>query len=210
MTKVPADATEDAPPAPVPAAAAAEIPGPQGVESVAPGEAPTGEFVIAATDEAPNPWAPGAEQEEEAFVIKKGHMVKDELDMTSLVDVTFLLLVFFMITASFSVQKSLQIAAPESDDAASSSVVVSAEDIAGESVIVEVDAQDRIKVDDVPVSGMAELKTVLASKLATESKTDVLIEAAYQATHGTVVSVTDSAIAVGMQRVRRASRGNDE
>jgi len=34
----------------------------------------------------------------------------------------------------------------------------------------------------------------------------VLIEAAYKATHGTVVAVTDMAIQAGMRHVRRASR----
>ncbi len=33
---------------------------------------------------------------------------KEDMDMTPMVDVTFLLLIFFMITASFSVQKSIQ------------------------------------------------------------------------------------------------------
>lgn len=33
---------------------------------------------------------------------------EDELDMTPMVDVTFLLLIFFMVTASFTIQKSLE------------------------------------------------------------------------------------------------------
>ena len=37
---------------------------------------------------------------------KKG-VVEDELDMTPMVDVTFLLLIFFMVTASFTLQKSI-------------------------------------------------------------------------------------------------------
>ncbi len=128
--------------------------------------------------------------------------------MTSLVDVTFLLLVFFMITASFTVQKFLQIAAPESDDnaAASAAAVVASDDIVGESVIVAVDEQDRIQVDDAPVASLADLKKLLETKLRDEQKTDVLIEAAYKATHGTVVAVTDVAIQAGIRHVRRASR----
>jgi biopolymer transport protein ExbD len=38
-----------------------------------------------------------------------------EMDMTPMVDVTFLLLIFFMVTASFTMQKSLNIPKPESD-----------------------------------------------------------------------------------------------
>ncbi|EMI41514.1 ExbD/TolR family protein [Rhodopirellula sp. SWK7] len=40
-----------------------------------------------------------------------------DLDMTPMVDVTFLLLIFFMVTASFSMQKSIQIPRQTSDDA---------------------------------------------------------------------------------------------
>ena len=38
---------------------------------------------------------------------------EDPLDLTSMVDVTFLLLIFFMLTASFTVQKTFEV--PNSD-----------------------------------------------------------------------------------------------
>ena len=41
---------------------------------------------------------------------------EDELDMTPMVDVTFLLLIFFMVTASFTIQKSLEQAHAKSDE----------------------------------------------------------------------------------------------
>lgn len=41
---------------------------------------------------------------------------KDDMDMTPMVDVTFLLLIFFMVTASFSVQKSIQRPAQRKED----------------------------------------------------------------------------------------------
>lgn len=154
-----------------------------------------------------NPWTDVDHDDDDFHPTMRQHPPKDELDMTSLVDVTFLLLVFFMITASFTVQKFLQIAAPESDDnAAAATAVVANDDIVGESVVVAVDEEDRIQVDDAPVGGLAELKDLLGRKLRDEQKTDVLIEAAYKATHGTVVAVTDMAIQAGMRHVRRASR----
>jgi biopolymer transport protein ExbD len=154
-----------------------------------------------------NPWTDVDHDDEDFHPMKRQHPPKDELDMTSLVDVTFLLLVFFMITASFTVQKFMQIAAPESDDsAAAATAVVAPDDIVGESVVVEIDAEDRIKVDDAPVAGLAELKELFKRKLRDDQKSDVLIEAVYKATHGTVVAVTDMAMQAGMRHVRRASR----
>ena len=41
----------------------------------------------------------------------------DSVEMTSMVDVTFLLLIFFMVTASFSFQKSIQMPSQQTEDA---------------------------------------------------------------------------------------------
>jgi biopolymer transport protein ExbD len=46
---------------------------------------------------------------------KRAKRKEDELDMTPMVDVTFLLLIFFMVTASFSLQKSMSMPRQQSD-----------------------------------------------------------------------------------------------
>ena len=48
---------------------------------------------------------------------KKEKIPEDELDMTPMVDVTFLLLIFFMVTASFTLQKSIPQPPASSDEA---------------------------------------------------------------------------------------------
>ena len=50
---------------------------------------------------------------EVSFSNKDGDRADSDMDMTPMVDVTFLLLIFFMVTAAFSLQKSLQIPAPK-------------------------------------------------------------------------------------------------
>lgn len=45
----------------------------------------------------------------------------DSVEMTSMVDVTFLLLIFFMVTASFSLQKSIELPRQQTDVAGSPS-----------------------------------------------------------------------------------------
>jgi biopolymer transport protein ExbD len=133
--------------------------------------------------------------------------IKDEADMTSMVDVTFLLLVFFMITASFSVTKALVTQPPSAEEGASAAAApMTMDELAEESVIVEIGADDSIRVDDVQVAGPVELGEILVQKIGNEKKTEMVIEAEYRATHGMVVSVTDAAMQAGMQRVRRVSR----
>jgi biopolymer transport protein ExbD len=49
-----------------------------------------------------------AEDEVEEISFEKRELPKDDMDMTPMVDVTFLLLIFFMITASFSKEKVIE------------------------------------------------------------------------------------------------------
>jgi biopolymer transport protein ExbD len=147
-------------------------------------------------------------EEHPAFVHAPRRTAKDEADMTSMVDVTFLLLVFFMITASFSVTKALITQPPSAEEGAASAAPspMTMDELAEASVIVEIGADDSIRVDDVPVAGPVELGDILAAKIGNEKKTEMVIEAEYRATHGMVVAVTDVAMQAGMQRVRRVSR----
>ena len=57
-----------------------------------------------------------SDDDDEPMAKPKEPIPEDELDMTPMVDVTFLLLIFFMVTASFTIQKSLQQAHAKSDD----------------------------------------------------------------------------------------------
>ena len=68
---------------------------------------------------------------------KKEPIPEDELDMTPMVDVTFLLLIFFMVTASFTIQKSLE--QPHAKSDAPSTNVAEKEDDATDYVQVFID-----------------------------------------------------------------------
>lgn len=155
----------------------------------------------------PNPWL-HEDEEDEDFSLNAPPLEESGLDMTPMVDVTFLLLIFFMVTASFSTQKSLETAPPEPDeDGAAQSLSI--EDLEEESVVVEIDQEDNIRVDDVPVSGIAALRDVLSAKIG-EGKTEMLIEAHESSRHGTVVQVTDVGLDANMQRIRRTTKKGED
>ncbi len=156
-----------------------------------------------------NPWIEDEEEEDDDFNLGSAELEESGLDMTPMVDVTFLLLIFFMITASFSMQKSQPAAPPEPDEEGAAQSVTM-EDLEEESVVVELDEENTIRVDDVPVSGVGELTDVLAAKIGNEGKTEMLIEAHPNAKHGLVVAVTDAGIEVQMQRIRRAVKKGDD
>ncbi len=55
------------------------------------------------------------DDEEDENLFARPQREQDELDMTPMVDVTFLLLIFFMVTASFSLQKSIEMPQQQTD-----------------------------------------------------------------------------------------------
>ena len=71
---------------------------------------------------------------------------EDELDMTPMVDVTFLLLIFFMVTAAYSLQKSIPVPAPDQTESASQAQTI--EDIDEDDyVIAEIRSDDTVFVN---------------------------------------------------------------
>ena len=60
------------------------------------------------------------------------------VDLTPMIDMTFILLIFFMVTASFTLQKSLHVPVPKLDEA--SATVVDPEEDDSDRVTVQVDA----------------------------------------------------------------------
>lgn len=121
----------------------------------------------------------------------------EEMDLTPMVDVTFLLLVFFMITASFSIQKTLEVPPPNPDqEGASQSQKL--EDIQEQSVEVHIDSRNVISVDDEPLSDPTRLADVMRSKRMSE----VLITAHENSMHDMLTKVIDAANEIGMQKIR--------
>jgi biopolymer transport protein ExbD len=148
----------------------------------------------------------GSDDEEGGIRFRRRPAEEGGLDMTPMVDVVFQLLIFFMLTCSFSVQKSMQTESPEPDEEGAAQAVT-LQDVEADSIIVEIDAENRIKVDGELVASIGMLADVLASKAAEQPpRTEMLIEADYNASHGTVVQVTDAGIDANMQHIRRVSR----
>jgi biopolymer transport protein ExbD len=138
------------------------------------------------------------EDEEDEVFGGRRELEDDEMDLTPMVDVTFLLLIFFMITASFSVQKSLEVPAPDPEEKGQSASIVNPEDFEEESVMVEIDARNLVMVDEQIVSDLNLLPKVLRSA----HKTEIFIVAHEDCLHEVVVRVIDASNEVGLQKIR--------
>jgi biopolymer transport protein ExbD len=141
----------------------------------------------------------GGEEEVEEFAKSKPISTGDEMDMTPMVDVTFLLLIFFMITASFSIQKSIQRPAQRDDQPSSRPVEVEDKDNP-DIVTVQVDEFNAFNVItsdwDQPVASKQDLISALDRAHAGDASgnvpTKLVVQAHEECMHATVIAALDA------------------
>ncbi len=88
-------------------------------------------------DDRPRARTSEIDDDEDDEVLSRTKRPEAELDMTPMVDVTFLLLIFFMVTAAFSLQKSIEMPRQQTDAPSTSVVEEESEDL--DMVEVQVD-----------------------------------------------------------------------
>lgn len=147
------------------------------------------------------------DDDEDGFGFRSVESEFEEMDLTPMVDVTFLLLIFFMITASFSLQKSIEVPPPNPDEDGVSQSLQTLDDFREESIIVEIDSNNGIYVDDTKLSNPAEIVQAILDRRDSDGKpkSELVLSAHNAARHETVVAVVDAANEVGMQKIRMAS-----
>ncbi len=134
----------------------------------------------------------------------------DEMDMTPMVDVTFLLLIFFMVTAAFSLQKSYEMPAPDDSRPSTSAASLPELEADPQYVIVRIDEYDTFYVGAAAwdVEQEAPSQADLLEKLrrarsgAAQPPTHMLVMASEESTHGRVIMALDAGTAVGMEDVK--------
>jgi biopolymer transport protein ExbD len=135
-----------------------------------------------------------------------------EMDMTPMVDVTFLLLIFFTVTAAFLLQKSLEVPPVEEEETAQAQAV---EDLEQDSIVVRVDGDnvywigspmwpDEQRAPSVPEMN-AKVREARAGDEQSRGPAKMLVQANGDATHEHVVAALDAGSAVGMEDIRLMS-----
>jgi biopolymer transport protein ExbD len=133
---------------------------------------------------------------------RSGPMTVEELDLAPMVDVAFQLVLFFMVTATTVLYKTLEIPKPNTEPppgAVAQGHSRSLDDFKDDYVLVEIDATGAMKIDHEPVP--AELGA-LAERLRTaREKTGrkaMLLSADYATPHRNAVLAYDAANEIGM------------
>lgn len=137
------------------------------------------------------------------------------IDMTPMVDVVFQLLIFFMLTAAFSMQKSLEVPPPDPQKEAAQTRTV--QDILADddTIVIRIDKDSTIWIDDSEAPSKQELLVKLRE--AREGRGDsgggasnCIVMADGDARHDAVVTALDCANAVGMENVRLATVDDED
>lgn len=140
----------------------------------------------------------------------------DEVDMTPMIDCVFLLLIFFLVTASFALQKSIEIPPPELEHESAKARTVEEISEDEDYVIVRIDKDSTIWVNDSEVIGRQELLAKLRTARQTPATeggrgpSNLVVMADGDARHESVVMALDAGNAVGMESVRLATVDDED
>lgn len=138
---------------------------------------------------------------------------EEGIDMTSMMDCVFLLLIFFMVTAAYHLQKSLEIPKPSDDSAVTQAVVV---DPAEGNLVVEVHGDDTIWINEAEAPSEQDLLVKLREAKEGVAGTDstpinsVLVMADREASHEMVVRALDACNAVNMEKIKLATVSEED
>ncbi len=127
-----------------------------------------------------------------------------EVNITPLIDVVFLLLIFFMVSTTFQREAELSIELPEASN--------QAQDTQDQKIEVAIDATGRYFVNGRPLVNRQPQTIRNALKQAAQGKNDtpVVISADANTPHQAVVTVMDAARQLGMLRLTFAARLGDK
>ncbi len=124
-------------------------------------------------------------------------IVKGQLNLTPLIDVIFLLFIYFMLTSTFIMQPGIRIELPQA---------ATTETIREQEVFVSVSREGVIFYQDMPVSEL-QLEEFLKAALREERAREIIlvVKGDTKAEHGIIVGVMDIARRLGINRIAVAT-----
>lgn len=139
----------------------------------------------------------------------------DRIDMTPMIDCVFLLLIFYVVTATFAYQKSLESPRPETESQAPARQLEQILE-SDEAIVVRVDKESVLWVNESEVRSRHDLLAKLRAAMhGSESSggrrpTQLIVLADPDARHEAVVMALDAGNAVGMENIRLATVPDEE
>ena len=121
---------------------------------------------------------------------------KVQINITSLIDVLFLLLIFFMVSSTFVEKPGMDLELPESE----SSTLKEVKDM-----VLQIQPDDKMFLNGKDVS-MSNIRTYLEEEYRNNPDAALILKADKAVTHGKVVSIMDLAKQLGITKLIIATR----
>ncbi len=127
-------------------------------------------------------------------------VVNYSINIASLIDVLFLLLLFFVVTSSFVEHPNIKLALPSASNAEASSF---------EGIIITISREGRLFVGSRSV-GISELDAILRSRTAAVDDPVLVLRADREVPYGVVVAVMDVARGAGLKRITALTTSEED
>ncbi len=126
---------------------------------------------------------------------KHRHVIEDEteVDMTPMLDIVFIMLIFFIVTTSFIKESGIEINRPESTDTPPPESSISP-------IAIRISDTDDVRIGTSLIE-VAQVEARVSAALAKRPKAAVIVQAAEAAHTGIVVGVVDAVRKAGIERV---------
>jgi len=123
--------------------------------------------------------------------LREGKKKSLVINLTSLIDVLFLLLIFFMVTTTFLSQPAIKLDLPTAKNS---------DTVRQSPVVISVDRGGRVFLNDEPME-LELLGAALVRRLAESDSKVVVLKADTQVTHGAVIRVLDIVKGAGVKKL---------
>ncbi len=117
--------------------------------------------------------------------------VNYSINIASLIDILFLLLLFFVVTSSFVEHPNIKLALPSASNAEASTF---------EGIIITISKEGRLFMGKQSI-GVSELGAILRSRVAAVDDPVLVLRADREVAYGVVVAVMDVARGAGLKRI---------
>ncbi|GLO62656.1 biopolymer transport protein exbD2 [Vibrio sp. MACH09] len=118
-----------------------------------------------------------------------------QIDMTSMLDIVFIMLIFFIVTSSFVRESGVEVNRPSANHATSQK---------NAAIFIAITADNHIYIDNRLVD-VERVQATLESMIIDKPDASLVIQADAYAFNGTVVAVMDGAKGAGVERIALAT-----
>ncbi len=132
------------------------------------------------------------------MLFRKRRRIVPQVNITSLIDVVLLLLIFFMISTTFVTQPGIRINLPKA--------AAKVNNVTQESNTIVITADNTILINRQKIRDIEELRTILVNLRKEQQGDLIVVKADESVAHGIVVGVMDIAKTSGFSKIAIATR----